>query len=110
VAIEQVFVNVNPKSTLLLGQARGTAICAAVLSGLPIAEYTALQIKQAVVGKGHAAKDQVQEMIRRLLGLAAAPGTDASDALACAICHAHGGQGMGAFATTGYRVRRGRLV
>ena len=110
VAIEQVFVNVNPKSTLLLGQARGTAICAAVLGGLPIAEYTALQIKQAVVGKGHAAKGQVQEMVRRLLGLAAAPGTDASDALACAICHAHGGQGMGAFATTGYRVRRGRLI
>lgn len=109
-AIEQVFVNVNPQSTLLLGQARGTAICAAVLGGLPIAEYTALQIKQAVVGKGHAAKDQVQEMVRRLLGLATAPGTDASDALACAICHAHGGQGLGAFATAGYRVRRGRLV
>ncbi|RPI46722.1 MAG: crossover junction endodeoxyribonuclease RuvC [Betaproteobacteria bacterium] len=110
VAIEQVFVNVNPKSTLLLGQARGTAICAAVLSGLPIAEYTALQIKQAVVGKGHAAKDQVQEMVRRLLGLAAAPGPDAADALACAICHAHGGQGLGHFPTRGYRVRAGRLI
>lgn len=110
VAIEQVFVNVNPQSTLLLGQARGTAICAAVLRGLPIAEYTALQVKQAVVGKGHADKAQVQEMVRRLLGLAAPPGTDASDALACAICHAHGGQGLGAFATAGFRVRRGRLV
>ncbi len=110
VAIEHVFVNVNPKSTLLLGQARGTAICAAVLCGLPIAEYTALQIKQAVVGKGHAAKAQVQEMVRRLLGLAAAPGPDAADALACAICHAHGGQGLGHFPTQGYRVRRGRLV
>ena len=110
VAIEQVFVNVNPKSTLLLGQARGTAICAAVLSGLPIAEYTALQIKQAVVGKGHASKDQVQEMVRRLLSLSATPGADAADALACAICHAHGGQGLGRFSTTGYKVRRGRLV
>ena len=110
VAIEQVFVNVNPKSTLLLGQARGTAICAAVLCGLPIAEYTALQIKQAVVGKGHAAKTQVQEMVRRLLGLSAAPGADAADALACAICHAHGGQGLGRMATAGYRMRRGRLV
>lgn len=110
VAIEQVFVNVNPKSTLLLGQARGTAICAAVLCGLPIAEYTALQIKQAVVGKGHAAKGQVQEMVRRLLGLSAAPAADAADALACAICHAHGGQGLGALPSAGYRVRRGRLV
>ncbi len=110
VAIEQVFVNVNPQSTLLLGQARGTAICAAVLSGLPVAEYTALQIKQAVVGVGHAGKGQVQEMVRRLLNLAAAPGSDAADALACAICHAHGGQGLGRFATAGYRLRRGRLV
>jgi len=110
VAIEQVFVNVNPKSTLLLGQARGTAICAAVLCGLPIAEYTALQIKQAVVGKGHAEKGQVQEMVRRLLGLSAAPGSDAADALACAICHAHGGQGLGHFQTRGYRMRRGRLI
>jgi crossover junction endodeoxyribonuclease RuvC len=110
VAVEQVFVNVNPQSTLLLGQARGTAICAAVLCGLPVAEYTALQIKQAVVGKGHAAKGQVQEMVRRLLRLHAAPGTDAADALACAICHAHGGQGFGTLRTSGYRVRRGRLI
>lgn len=110
VAIEQVFVNVNPHSTLLLGQARGTAICAAVLGGLPVSEYTALQIKQAVVGSGHAAKAQVQEMVRRLLGLATAPGADAADALACAICHAHAGQGLGSLATTGYRLRRGRLV
>ena len=110
VAIEQVFVNVNPQSTLLLGQARGTAICAAVLCGLPIAEYTALQIKQAVVGKGHAGKGQVQEMVRRLLRLSAIPGADAADALACAICHAHGSQGMGGLSAIGYRVRRGRLV
>jgi len=110
VAVEKVFVNVNPQSTLLLGQARGTAICAAVLENLPVAEYTALQVKQAVVGNGHAKKDQVQEMVRRLLGLPGNPGTDAADALACAICHAHGGQGLGAIATTGFRVRRGRLV
>ncbi|MGH8667937.1 MAG: crossover junction endodeoxyribonuclease RuvC, partial [Burkholderiales bacterium] len=58
VAVEKVFVNVNPQSTLALGQARGTAICAAVLAGLPVAEYTALQVKQSVVGKGHAKKEQ----------------------------------------------------
>ena len=110
VALEQVFVNVNPKSTLLLGQARGTAICAAVLHGLPVAEYTALQIKQAVVGKGHARKEQVQAMVRRLLDLDGDPNPDAADALACAICHAHGGQGLGSLSTVGYRMKRGRLV
>jgi crossover junction endodeoxyribonuclease RuvC len=110
VAVEKVFVNVNPQSTLLLGQARGAAICAAVLAGLPVAEYTALQVKQAVVGNGHAEKEQVQEMVQRLLKLNGAPGTDAADALACAICHAHGGMGLGALATKGFRVRGGRLV
>jgi crossover junction endodeoxyribonuclease RuvC len=110
VALEKVFVNVNPQSTLLLGQARGTAICAAVLHRLPISEYTALQVKQAVVGNGHAGKEQVQEMVKRLLKLEGKPGPDAADALACAICHAHGGQGLGRLATAGYRVRRGRLV
>ena len=110
VAVEKVFVNVNPESTLLLGQARGAAICAAVTCGLPVSEYTALQVKQAVVGNGHAAKEQVQEMVRRLLNLAADPSADAADALACAICHAHGGQGLGRLATAGYRMRRGRLV
>ena len=110
VAIEKVFVNANPQSTLALGQARGTAICAAVLAGLPVAEYTALQVKQSVVGNGHARKEQVQHMVRRLLALPGTPGADASDALACAICHAHGGQGLGALATAGYRMKRGRLV
>jgi crossover junction endodeoxyribonuclease RuvC len=110
VALEKVFVNVNPASTLALGQARGTAICAAVDAGLPVAEYTALQVKQAVVGNGHAGKEQVQEMVRRLLELAGAPSADAADALACAICHAHGGQGLGAIPTRGFRVKRGRLV
>ena len=108
VALEKVFVNVNPSSTLLLGQARGTAICAAVLHGLPVAEYTALQVKQAVVGNGHAQKRQVQDMVRRLLRLAGEPSADAADALACAICHAHGGQGYGGLAATGRRRGRSR--
>jgi crossover junction endodeoxyribonuclease RuvC len=110
VAIEKVFVNVNPQSTLLLGQARGAAICAAVLAELPVTEYTALQIKQGVVGYGKAAKEQVQEMVRRLLALPAAPSADAADALACAICHAHGGSGLRGLAGGARRVRRGRLV
>lgn len=109
-AVEKVFVNVNPQSTLLLGQARGTAICAAVMAQLPVCEYTALQIKQAVVGSGHAKKEQVQEMVKRLLSLPGHPSADAADALACAICHAHGGQGLGALATSGLRVRGGRLI
>jgi crossover junction endodeoxyribonuclease RuvC len=87
--IEKVFVNVNPKSTLLLGQARGAAICAAVQAGLAVHEYAALQIKQAVVGFGQADKRQVQTMVQRLLALDAPPSVDAADALACAICHAH---------------------
>jgi crossover junction endodeoxyribonuclease RuvC len=110
VAVEKVFVNVNPQSTLLLGQARGAAICAAVLVDLPVAEYTALQVKQAVVGNGHAKKEQVQLMVQRILSLSGVPSPDAADALACAICHAHGGLGLGALATKGYRVRGGRLV
>ncbi len=110
VAVEQVFVNVNPKSTLMLGQARGAAICTAVLNNLEVAEYTALQIKQAVVGNGHAKKEQVQEMVRRLLRLEGSPSADAADALACAICHAHGGLGLGRISTSGYSMKRGRLV
>ena len=109
VAVEIVFVNANPQSTLALGQARGTAICAAVLAGLPVAEYTALQVKQSVVGNGHARKQQVQHMVRRLLALPGDPAPDAADALACAICHAHGSK-LGALSTKGFRVRKGRLV
>jgi crossover junction endodeoxyribonuclease RuvC len=101
VAVEKVFVNANPQSTLALGQARGTAICAAVLAGLPVSEYTALQVKQAVVGHGHAAKEQVQAMVKRLLSLQGSPSADAADALACAICHAHG---------KGQRYRKGRVL
>lgn len=110
VAVEKVFVNVNPQSTLLLGQARGAAISAAVMRNLSVAEYTALQVKQSVVGNGHAAKGQVQEMVKRLLSLPGVPRPDSADALACAICHAHGGQGLGRLATAGFRVRGGRLV
>ncbi len=109
VAVEKVFVNVNPQSTLLLGQARGAAICGALLHNLPVAEYTALQVKQAVVGNGHAEKEQVQEMVKRLLKLSGLPGADSADALACAICHAHGGE-LGGMTTRGYRVKGGRLV
>ena len=110
VAIEKVFVNVNPQSTLLLGQARGAAISAAVIRHLTVAEYTALQVKQSVVGNGHAQKEQVQEMVKRLLNLPATPSPDSADALACAICHAHGGQGLGKLATAGFRVKNGRLI
>jgi crossover junction endodeoxyribonuclease RuvC len=109
VAVEKVFVNVNAASTLALGQARGTAICAAVLAGLPVAEYTALQVKQSVVGNGHAKKEQVLHMVKRLLALPGDPGPDAADALACAICHAHGGR-LGSLSTRNLRMRRGRLV
>jgi crossover junction endodeoxyribonuclease RuvC len=109
VAVEKVFVNANPQSTLALGQARGTAICAAVLAGLPVSEYTALQVKQSVVGNGHAAKEQVQHMVKRLLALAGDPAPDAADALACAICHAHGSR-IGSFSTRGLRMKKGRLV
>ncbi|MEK7876099.1 MAG: crossover junction endodeoxyribonuclease RuvC, partial [Pseudomonadota bacterium] len=85
------------------------AICAAVIAGLPVAEYTALQVKQSVVGKGHAKKEQVQHMVKRLLALPGDPSPDAADALACAICHAHGGK-LGSFSTRNLRLRRGRLV
>jgi crossover junction endodeoxyribonuclease RuvC len=116
-AIEKVFVNVNPHSTLLLGQARGAAICALVAADLPVAEYTALQVKQSVVGTGKATKEQVQQMVMRLLALPGEPSKDAADALACALCHAHGGElleslgGLApALARKGLRIRRGRLV
>lgn len=111
-AIEKVFVNVNPQSTLLLGQARGAVISALVSQGRPVFEYTALQIKQAVVGHGHAEKGQVQEMVKRLMGLQKAPPTDPADALACAICHAHSEQSLALKQVgVGQRARRrGRLL
>lgn len=91
-SVEIIFVNVNPQSTLLLGQARGACISALVANDLVVAEYTALQMKQAVVGYGKAQKGQVQEMVRRLLALASLPGPDAADALGMAITHAHAGK------------------
>ncbi|MBI5329068.1 MAG: crossover junction endodeoxyribonuclease RuvC [Betaproteobacteria bacterium] len=109
-AIEKVFVNVNPQSTLLLGQARGAAIAALTSAGQPVFEYTALQVKQAVVGNGHADKTQVQHMVKRLLKLPAEPRPDSADALACAICHAHGGQGLGALISASGRRRGGRML
>lgn len=109
VAVEQIFVNINPKSTLLLGQARGAAISAAVLHELSVYEYTALQVKQAVVGNGHASKEQVQEMVMRLLSLSERPRPDAADALACAVCHAHTGTGLLALNARG-RSRRSRRL
>ncbi|QMT31738.1 crossover junction endodeoxyribonuclease RuvC [Alysiella filiformis] len=93
-AIEQVFVNVNPKATLMLGQARGAAIAALVMRGLPVYEYTALQVKQAVVGQGKAAKEQVQHMVVNMLQLSGTPQADAADGLAVALTHALRGHGL----------------
>lgn len=116
-AVEQVFVNVNPSATLLLGQARGAAICALVAGGAQVYEYTALQLKQAVAGYGRARKEQIQHMAARLLQLDGLPGPDAADALGVAICHAHSGDALAtlgnlapAVAKKGFRTRRGRLV
>ncbi|OQW91121.1 MAG: crossover junction endodeoxyribonuclease RuvC [Beggiatoa sp. IS2] len=88
-AIEQVFMYRNAASALKLGQARGVAIVAAVQQGLTVYEYSPNQIKQAVVGQGHAQKEQVQQMVKVLLSLSALPSADAADALAGALCHAY---------------------
>lgn len=88
-AVEQVFLANNAQSALKLGQARGAAIVAGVNGGLPVFEYTALQVKQAVVGHGRAAKEQVQQMVKALLNLPEIAQADASDALAVAVCHAN---------------------
>ena len=95
-AVERVFVNVNPAATLMLGQARGAAIAALVLRGLPVYEYTALQVKQAVVGQGKAAKEQVQHMVVQMLKLSGTPQADAADGLAIALTHALRNQGLAA--------------
>ena len=86
-AIEEVFLARNPASALKLGQARGVAIAAAVAQGLAVHEYAARKVKQTLVGTGRASKEQVQHMVRVILGLPAVPGADAADALAIAICH-----------------------
>ena len=98
-SVEIVFVNVNPKATLLLGQARGACITALVSCDLPVAEYTALQMKQAITGHGRAAKSQIQEMVKRLLQLPVAPRQDAADALGLAITHAHARPSMARLAS-----------
>lgn len=90
IAIEETFVNrSNAQSALVLGQARGAAMCAAAQSGLPVAEYAAAQVKVAIAGNGRAEKQQVQHMVKVLLNLREAPAADAADALAVALCHAH---------------------
>jgi crossover junction endodeoxyribonuclease RuvC len=116
-ALEKVFVNANPASTLLLGHARGAAMCALADNQLVVHEYTALQVKKAVVGNGHAAKEQVQMMVQRLLNLSGLPASDSADALACAICHAHSHPLTERLQKAGMldaphsgRLRRGRLV
>jgi len=115
-AIEQVFMHQNAGSALKLGQARGAAIVA--MDNIPVAEYSARQIKQAVVGHGAAKKEQVQHMVRALLNLSGMPEFDAADALAIAICHANCRQSATNFADTNNvllslsfrgRFRRGRL-
>ena len=127
--VEIVFVNVNPQSTLLLGQARGAVIAALVANGLPVVEYTALQLKKAVVGSGRASKPQMQAMVQRLLQLPGEPGPDAADALGLAICHANAQRGvaslrqaavnggrassgarLGAEQLRGMKLRGGRLI
>ena len=93
-AIEQVFVHANINSALKLGQARGVAIVAVAQSGISIAEYSARQVKQAVVGYGNAEKSQVQHMVKLLLKLQNTPQADEADALAIAICHANSRRGF----------------
>lgn len=106
VAVEQVFVARNPDSALKLGQARGAAIVAATAKGATLHEYAPTAIKQAVVGRGHAAKPQVQHMVQALLGLTEVPPADAADALAVAVCHAHGGEGRSGRGRAGSGARR----
>lgn len=108
-AIEQVFMAKNPDSALKLGQARGAAIVAATNSGLTVAEYSARQIKQSVVGSGAATKEQVQHMVRSILKLSASPQADAADALAVALCHGHSYESLLKMSGQATKVVRGRL-
>ena len=111
-AIEQVFMAKDPDSALKLGQARGAAIVAAVNAGLEVAEYSARQVKQSVVGTGAADKEQVQHMVRQLPKLPGNPQADAADALAVALCHTHTVQSLIRMSGRGTSVQgvvRGRL-
>lgn len=107
-SVEQVFLAKNADSALKLGQARGAALAAIVCHDISVAEYTARQIKQSVVGTGAAEKEQVQQMVMHLLNLTSAPQADAADALAAALCHAHMGSNMRKMEITGLRRGRGR--
>ena len=107
-AVEETFVNTNPESTLKLGQARGVALLAPALLGIPVFEYAPNHIKKAVVGAGHAAKTQVQFMVARLLPGCTPPSADAADALAVAICHASYGAGRRRIAGHGVAAGGGR--
>lgn len=107
-AIETVFMHRNAGSALKLGQARGAAICAAVMRELPVAEYAPREIKQSVVGKGGADKQQVQHMVRVLLNLSHAPQADAADALAVALCHSFQQKALNRVPAA-QRLRGGRL-
>ncbi len=108
-AIEQVFMAKNPDSALKLGQARGAAIVAATNNGLTIAEYSARQIKQSVVGSGSADKTQVQHMVKNILKLPGTPQADAADALAVALCHAHSHEFLAKMSHQVTKIVRGRL-
>ncbi|MDX3774926.1 crossover junction endodeoxyribonuclease RuvC [Chromatiaceae bacterium AAb-1] len=108
-AIEQVFLARNADSALKLGQARGAAIVAAKYAGLDVYEYSARQVKQAVVGTGAADKAQVQHMVKTLLKLPASPQADAADALAVALCHGHTQQSLVSLAGQARKTVRGRL-
>ncbi len=108
VSVEKVFMHNNADSALKLGQARGVAIAACAINDIEVFEYTANQVKQATVGKGHAQKKQVQHMVKLLLCLAETPAADAADALAIALCHAHSRTGLRHM--PGVRgIRKGRL-
>lgn len=113
-AVEDVFMSRNAASALKLGQARGAAMVACAQGELEISEYTARQIKQAVVGTGAATKEQVQHMVCQLLNLPATPQEDAADALACALCHAHTRTGLlnlgSGIAALGGHLRGGRVI
>lgn len=113
VAVENLFHARNVRSALVLGHARGVAVLAAVEAGLPVIEYTPAEIKLAVVGYGRAEKTQMQQMVKLLLGLAAAPSPhDAADALAVALCHAHSARAaaLGAASPPARRERSWRAV
>lgn len=103
IAIERVFVHRNPDSALKLGQARGAALCATFATTARVHEYTPREVKLAVAGTGAAGKDQVQRMVKSLLSLQGRLGSDAADALAIALCHAHGRAARLAYATPSRR-------